>query len=415
MEPVLLLVAIPAIIAVPLLGRPALLGVLVCARSISDIGAGTLGTILPSGMLSSLIGAVIIVVSVWPGGGRKLSKRVSLGLVLFGIVLLLGVVVSGFSFGFQSSNIAEAIRWTSIAAVFVYAFRFIDRRPRCLGKLLMWITLPSLIVGALGFAFQSQLFVNVEGRLSGTFSHPNAAGAFFGVATVVFFSLALASPSRALWLMFVLSLAVCVTTLSLGSLISVTASVLVVLLVSSRRTGVFKALSVCGVVIASMFLLALPIFGERLASFQGDSATGDANSLEWRYLNWEMLLSEWRKSPLFGFGVGTSTEQIMPLGGPPHSAPIQLLVEFGLIGLALATFGLLRMVILGTRLNRRRRWQGGVYISLIIFMIVNGAESNLIGYTAAMYLLALVVGALAASSPNLLHGPSTRESRSPRP
>lgn len=57
------------------------------------------------------------------------------------------------------------------------------------------------------------------------------------------------------------------------------------------------------------------------------------NSFTWRTVHWKLLIDEWRKEPLLGYGLHTSSDFISPWDEEPHNDYIRFLVETGLVGL----------------------------------------------------------------------------------
>ena len=115
------------------------------------------------------------------------------------------------------------------------------------------------------------------------------------------------------------------------------------------------------------------------------------NSLDWRFLNWHLLLGVWREHPLFGTGQSSTREFVQPLGTLPHNEYVRVLVEGGVVGALVVAFGLL--------LPDPRRLAasvltlaGSVGRALVIAVLVDGVADNLFNYTPAIYLVAVGIG-----------------------
>ncbi|MHA7141949.1 O-antigen ligase family protein [Arthrobacter sp. Sr33] len=319
------------------------------------------------------------------------------------LVLIIGSVVRLTADGLAFEAFREAITLGSILAVFVLAFTFASQHLDTSLKYLLWCSFPAALISLVGFYAGVPLMTGAGERLNGTFNHANTAGAFLALSALLAVCLAINLKRPRLLLIAAVSGAGLVATQSIGAWIGVIAACAVYVIATSTLSGLQKGLLI--VVSSVGSLLAINSFGlpDRVSEFVGFNAESAiargvvTNSLDWRLLNWHLLIVEWQERPWFGHGLGATSTTIMPLGAPPHSLPIQLLVEVGIVGCAI--IGCILIYILGRILAalRQGKWEAALLLALATFVLVNGSESNLLGYTPAMYLIALACGVLCAS------------------
>jgi O-antigen ligase len=242
------------------------------------------------------------------------------------------------------------------------------------------------------------LFVTSDQRAVGTFSHPNAAAAFAIIAAIVALCTVLESKSKIAVAMFLLQLAAVMATRSLGAIAGAAIGLMLVILLSHRlefaqRLRLLLAGSLIFLVVG-VAAGATGRFGEFQSACLKTVAGGCAhgNSFEWRLLNWSLLLEEWREQWLLGYGLASTQTHIQPVGTIPHSLPVQLLVETGIIGLLLTTIAIVWLI--RSLLDRRRRspLSSTAALCALAAVILHASESNMLGYTPAMYLMAAVIG-----------------------
>lgn len=395
------LAAIIIIIALPVLPAGRVLLLIVVGRSLAETGAGADGSAMSQG-LAGLFGALAIVAACLPRATR-LHPRLHLPILLVVAVLAYGSVVSYAEIGLVFPSVREAITLGSIVAVFVLAYTFATGALDRAFKYLLWAAVPAAIVGFAGVLASSPLLMSSTGRLNATFNHANTAGAFFGIATVVTVCLALnLKRPRLLWVA-ALTTSCLVMTQSIGAWIGVIAALLVFVVATSALKVWQKTMLMVGSSIAALVSinsLGLPDRFREFVGFNAEAAISQGvttNSLDWRLVNWHLLLGAWEQRPWFGYGLGSTSSSLMPLGAPPHSLPVQLLVELGVVGTAVVAVVLVMVlrIILGNL--RRGRWEAALLLAVAAFVLVNGSESNLLGYTPAMYFIALTCGVLGAS------------------
>ncbi|MHA7287361.1 O-antigen ligase family protein [Arthrobacter sp. MDT3-44] len=394
-------VGVVAIVALPIVPVGKILLLIVVGRSIAELGAASGGTAISSG-LAGLLGALAVVSAFLPRVTR-LHPRLHAPIILIVTVLIYGSIVRYSSEGSFFPSAREAVTLGSIVAVFVLAFTFATSELDRALKYLLWCSMPAALISFGGYLASSPLMVSESGRMNGTFNHANTAGAFFGVATVIAVCLALnLKRPRLLWVA-ALAMACLVVTESIGAWIGVIAALLVFIVATSalnrwQKTALMLSSSVAALI--SINSLGLP---DRFSEFVGANADAairqgvTTNSLDWRLVNWHLLLGAWEQRPWFGYGLGSTSSTLMPLGAPPHSLPVQLLVELGVVGCAVVAVVLLVVLRVIFAALSRNRWEAALLLAIATFVLVNGSESNLLNYTPAMYLIALACGVLGAS------------------
>jgi O-antigen ligase len=384
----------------PLLRAWALLAVIVVLRSLSDFGLGANLPMFPNGIINGAIGLAGLSFALIPSRSRtgRLLKWFAVAITC----ILIGVTAVGlWRFGFAGGAISEALRLLSVVAILIVAARQQPLSDERLGRLLALSILPASALLIVGDILKMPQMESANGRAAGSFSHPNSAAAFMSVAILASLGIWLWNRSKIMLVTASLALVALFLTESLGALIGLCLGALVIIVCSAREVG-GRALLIFGLLtIAGYFILGYTRLTARIAeftSFHLPAASGgaDANSLEWRLLNWRYLIVEWKKSPWLGYGLGSTTTEVRPLGAPPHSLPMQLLLETGVIGCLLVLILFVGGVYLLLKRRREGRREVSILLGLLTFAIVNGAESNLLAYTAALYLAALVSGALVA-------------------
>lgn len=211
---------------------------------------------------------------------------------------------------------------------------------------LMQLILPSGLLPPL-LAPRGGTFTDIQGasRINGTLGHANT------FATFLIFFLGLTywklekSQRRLPWLLL-LSVIIffIVNTKTLIGLVM--AFVLIVVLIAPK----FTPLKLIGGILLFAVIVGLfasTDFGrERLASIANTPllnpdmdisrsillSKSDGNSFNWRLAQWDRLLTAWKQSPIFGYGLGTT-----PIigGNEAHNDYIRWLVEGGIVGLGL--------------------------------------------------------------------------------
>lgn len=377
----------------------------VIGRTLSDVGAATTGSLLPSSLLSTGLGMLLIVAALLPSKDRLSDAQKTVIAVIL-VLLSFSVLVYIARFASIVDALSEPVRVASLLAVFVLSRRYALTQPERSLRMLGVVSIPAAILLLVGAVSGVSIFLSSGERAVGTFSHPNSAAAFFSMTALVGVGVAITKKDKGWWLLAAMSLGALLMTQSLGGLLSWVVGVVVFVLLRSEITALKKASLLVLLTAASVAVSLFSNISTRLEELSdldisGSLSTGQStNSLEWRLINWTAYLDIFATAPLLGTGSGSTYGEIMPLGGPPHSLFIEFLVEYGLLGagtflvlLILAVIYLVRRLASG--------WTPGLILALICLMIVNGSESNLFGYTAAMYYAALAIGVLVTNLPSL--------------
>jgi O-antigen ligase len=315
--------------------------------------------------------------------------------VAIAIFTVEGIVIHGF----HISMMQESVKWLSIIAIYTLAVTISNRGFG--DNLLRFSKAALLIVGALVFLLghaRVTFSLQLDGRYAGTFSHSNAASTFIGVAIITFLIIDKKPNSFAKIFCLSMLFGALFSTGSLGGATSVICSIVVWYAI--KREGIFSAASIASVIAAAgyLFVTNFTNLGNKISFINGEDLGGAANSLvatnsgQWRVINWKLLLDRWAESPILGHGLGSTSEVVAPLGAPPHSMIIQLLVETGLVGSLTVLILFFRYAAL--LFKSRRLESSPKAIVLVAFILVAGFQSNLLLYTPTMYFLAVLFGLL---------------------
>jgi O-antigen ligase len=251
-----------------------------------------------------------------------------------------------------------------------------------------------------------------ELRSNGTFAFPTSAAMFFAIAATVSlwrYNELGAKPLDAQ--LVVLFAAALIATFSIDGLLTLAAMLVALGLL---RAGAWRAkLGPCAV--AAVVLLAFfatPLGSQRISSEAHTNAADveSGTSLAWRLHKWQLLLGQWRHSPLLGGGLGSTltTTASSPTdnytGKPPHNEYIRYLVETGVLGLALLLWG---VGVLARHLLRLRgspaaptATSAAATLALVVLLgcLVNALADNTFINSPTCYAAALLIVA-ALSSP----------------
>jgi len=380
-------------LALVAVGAWAPLVTLLSVRMFGDVGAivGHVATFA----VGALAVAIVALALVAPLQGRGRSV-----LVTIYTLLALSVGWAAVGYGDASGFAREWLRLGSVAALAILALS-VAQRAGSIERLLRIALATAVIPAFVALAQFGTGHVAEQGRAYGTFSHPNAAGAVFAFALLISLALALRTRRPLDWSFVLLFCAAVFTTRSLGSLAATMIGVLA--LTHFRLRGVKRGLLFAGIVGALLVFALSPIGAERVSELQSTTSYSAAaqghitNSLDWRFLNWHLLLGVWREHPLFGTGQSSTREFVQPLGTLPHNEYVRVLVEGGVVGALVVAFGFLCLI--------RAVWRrpsstlaGSVGRALVIAVLVDGVADNLFNYTPAIYLVAVGIGlALGAS------------------
>ncbi|PBC51098.1 hypothetical protein CJ179_10045 [Rhodococcus sp. ACS1] len=382
--------ALVALVILPVFPKRLLLMLLVAGRSLCDIGVAQFDRVDELAIVSGGIAVAAIIGAVLSLLSDSSFTRVAL---LWCVSCFVGVwsVVAFQIYGIRTGLLEETIRLVSIIGILVIAHSVARKRASDF-VLISWMMAPAVIYAISGLVLGFPNMTIYSGRLTASFSHPNAAAAFFGVGCVVGVLLIVIGPSFWRSVFLIANAYALLLTGSLGGIVAASIGAMVVIALTPNRSSEFRAVWCLAVPLC--LVVSFPIFGlsDRLSEFGGESSKLAPDSFEWRLQNWRLLVDIWRERPVFGYGWGSTSLFIQPLGGPPHSAFVQVLVEAGVVGVLLACGTVAYLAIRSIRSARRGSTFGTLTFGLVSFALVNGFESNLLGYTAAGYLLAALFG-----------------------
>jgi O-antigen ligase len=297
--------------------------------------------------------------------------------VLLAMMLFLGAAVLSMLHGPDpAAGIRMFLTLATYASVFALG-KFIVRRPADVEQALRIAAYSSLgpnLIAIFGISTNTLVY-SPEGRLQGTFTHPNIY-AFF-LMTSIAINLFLLSSTR-----------VTVTPRFRQQLICFTAICLALLALTQTRSAwiavslvlVTYAITIdrrwLALVALAPFALLVPAVGDRIFDLEAGNIAGgyaQLNSYAWRELLWSDALQWMRENPQLLLGNGLDLfESLTPLffasGGPegvmPHNAFLQIYFEMGIVGLV--TYGAI-FLALAFELARGRKadWRGTLLMSLL--------------------------------------------------
>lgn len=395
---VLVAMAVIIIMIAPTVPLWAVLVLLVLTRALGDWGLAADRSPLPPGILGAAVsvGFVLCLLVPWyrpvPRKAVGTVLAAALWCAFFGLIAFVGA-------GLGVQALGEAVRLLSVVAAGAVVTRvpFADRGRLRIG--LLWAVLIPAAYQLFAMVVEVPgTFQPDTGRVMGTFSHPNPAGAFFVLGALYGWSITQQRRSLLAWLTLGTAVAAAITTQNLSAVAALFAAALVMRMASPGLSALRRMLELSLLALAGFAMLLIPQIQGRLQEFRGIdlSASGvsadSANSLEWRLINWSRLLEIWVQQPWLGHGLSSTGSVIIPLGSPPHSGPVQLLVETGILGFATATLGLLCLWIAAWRRRRPGLAGPSLVLGIIVVVLLVGSMDNVINYAAALYLAAVSVG-----------------------
>lgn len=397
----LVLVALPAILFLLLvLERRPVHGFLLIftARTLSDSALlpGPVSTLANVAVLGSVVLLLVL---------RKFDHPARYGSTVLGLMLLvtLSTAIGVLQYGFEPSILSEMLRAFGVIAIALLAGRVAQEVPAVpFARGILVASLPALLAVVVGGLLKVPFFYSTTtGRAFGTFSHPLGAAGF--LTLVALLSLFVLRQRPSLLPRWTLGLAVLGTlfTVSLTGLLS-TAAALVVYAVAYRVR--IRLSWLLGGALATGLALAFTTTGQtvvaRLTTLQAPSlaqatSSTDTNSFEWRLRNWYRLVQIWRDDPLFGHGWGTTYDLIQPLGKTPHSGPVRLLVEAGVVGLAVAAWLAWRawssaVRQLSAAVDIPTRELAGLRLAALTAVLANSVAANTMSYIPMLLLFVTV-------------------------
>jgi O-antigen ligase len=390
--------------------------VLILARTLSDSAAvpEAFGALLNTAIAGF---ALLMLIAQLLAGEARLGK---FALWVIGGVLAFSFV-GIFSFGINGDLLGDSLRIISIVSVGSLSVAAATTRgPKVLMGILLGASVPSALLAVVGWASHSPLlYSSATGRAFGTFPHPVAAAGYFSVLALVALYAYFEYRNRWSGPLLILFCVAVLGTASLGGLATLAAGTLALLLLLPNGTRA-KWTAIWALVAGGGVLLAVAgqSLLERISVLRGTSllaeldGTGATNSTTWRFRNWLALLDYWQERPFFGWGFGTTSTIIQPLGELPHSGPVRLLVETGTIGfLTFLGIFLAAMVVAIRQLFRSSGSSGAFRIALLIAAFTNALTSNTLGYIPMLMSIGV---AWAVGKPTaFLHSSGSRDGADP--
>ena len=398
------------------------LGGFLAVRAVSDeFAARPLVAGLNSGALLGLAAISLAAVRV---GTIKRPRGIVMTLLILGAIAF-SAMVGSFVIGYRQGLLEEYIRSASVVAVGLMAANPRGRPSpsKAATALIIAAIVPALSVTIEGLT-QWQRVLTEGFRPQGTLSHPNAAANLFNIMLAVSFWKWMYDGKQTRYLFAAgLMMTTVLMTQSMGGFFQLVATVTALGLFQFRGVGV-RLLAVVAIAGLLAFFVFDPIGLSRadelssndLAAISNDDAQ---NSLDWRLLNWSRLVEEWRKEPVFGWGLSATSDYVRPLAGPrqdgqPHSDVVRLLVEGGVAGFVLVA-GVWVVLVLWlfrqSRANRPNASFMAATMAILLGVTAHGTATDATLNTGPMYFVAALIGtALAVGTA----GSSTEDPAPPR-
>jgi O-antigen ligase len=417
-----------------LLTSPALgVGLLIAARSSLDhfVDRAVLPGFVEINLASALAGIIlilcVIVLAVRMRFGRGIEWGGAPALLWGGWVAfsLLGAGVGHLRHGGEALGLGlrEVIRLATMLAIYLLVVNTArTRRDRTilLGCLLLSFLIPALVGYHELLTGRVSHEVYRVGRLSGTFVHPNPFGMYLTLIIILAAGLWADVRGRQTSRVAIATLLVSAAVLLVFTL---SRSAWAVLLLSlgwwvwglGRRARIAVVLSL--VVIAMLFGGVLRWRFQDLVSEQPavSGLVEEENSLVWRLRNYGLLILTWRESPVFGHGTYTTvivnpqksrSPEGLVRGAGAHNELIRVLVEHGILGVALYLAFIVGMLRSLTRFARQQPApEAGGYPALgrvawIYFAslaILGSMGTEYLSHTALFYVLMALMGVVYAA------------------
>jgi len=318
--------------------------------------------------------------------------------LLFLVIATLSLVASPDRMG----GVRDLFRFISLPAVYVLV-EVIGRSEKGMRRVVAAIALSG--VGPVLFAFlQYTTGVGMhikQGefvRVIGTFLHPNPFALYLALVIPVLVAAWLTVREWRVWLGIIIVglVAALVLTFTRTGWIGLAAAVLVMAFLRYR-----KILFVLPIILAAVLFL-IPSIGARFADLgSSDSPSGTTtNSLDWRYQYWQEALHVVTESPVWGKGISYIKETTEE-GKEAHNDFVRVVVETGLLGLALFVWAIVRVtrsafVAVRERGSPLRQAVRVAFAGTMVAYVLMSLTSNLISQPAVQWyfwsIMALAIG-----------------------
>lgn len=289
--------------------------------------------------LNALLGILaVFLFSIFIFKNKKTWKNIPfkkswLGLILFASVSLF------YSLNF-SLTAKEIIRLISIFLIFSTVF-ILAQKPENNKKLFFLISISSIIPFLTAFwqiLSQTGLggTLGLDGRLYGTFSHPNTFASFiliiFALNLILFFQEKKPQKRKFFLFLTLVPLFLLLETFSRGAWLALCGFLFVLAIYKSPKI----------IFISSLIFILVFSFSEdfrfRLQDVYNPSFT---SSIQWRFDQWQKGIASWKKNFWQGWGAGTETlvfenQYGFYVGNPyTHNDFLRIGIEMGMLGLIL--------------------------------------------------------------------------------
>ena len=316
------------------------------------------------------------------------------------------ILFSGISIIYSidiGATFEETVRIISIFATFVLGHMFCVAIPGARKTIISTILFASIL--PITFAL-FQLVTNTgfsdntgtDGRLFGTFKHPNSFASFLIIIISlltyrVFSSFEEPADRRSKTLFLTLTIGLLILTFSRGGWFA--------LIIFFGIFTLLRAPKVLFISIAIGIILFFvsPAIHDRIEDVYNPPAD---SSVRWRFQQWKNAISAWQLSPIYGYGAGTEIaiferEQGFYAGNPyTHNDMIKVLQETGIVGLAL--FLILILTTLTRLIITHHKLPMGndrLFVLVVILLFIAefsfGMSSNIWRSTAIQWLIWLMI------------------------
>lgn len=387
------------------------LGAILTVRVLTDDRSAPDSRYSGSLNLSGVIAVLLIVVAI---GLLIRRRRTVLPTALAVLWLCIWTLIAVFTRGASTETLREGVREGSIVALAVIVYNGRTSVSDVNAARIVQIAGVAPALAALyQLATHTGMVVASHVRAHGTLAHPNSAAMFFSIAAAASLWLYLDHGRRGVnALLVVLFIAALIATFSIDGLLTL---VLMLIALGVLRPAAFKAkiIPFALAVLVILVFFATPLGSQRIAS-ESSTSLAAANSEEptstfdWRLHKWKTLIPEWEHHPVFGQGLGTTTNTEGPslnefTGALPHNEYARYLVETGVLGLTILLCAL--AILIRSLLRGRRRdllAQDGdaanastLGIVVIVGCLVNSLADNTLlnsptGYAAALIVIAVL-------------------------
>lgn len=360
----------------------------------------------------NLSGAIAILFIVIAAGLLRRYRRAVLPTILASVWLGIWTMIAIHTSGLSTETLREGVREASVVALGVIVCNASGSiTVPTATRLVQLVGITPAVLALYQLVTHTGMLVGGHMRSNGTFSQPNSAVMFFGLATIASLWRYLDHQrQRSDAILVAVFASAAVSTFSIDGLLTLIAMLLAFAVLGSG--GVRAKLAPCVVAGAvALAFLAMPLGAQRVAKESSISlasaARGRPNTdLAWRLHKWETLMPAWESSPLIGRGLGTTTTEAAIAGNrfagvPPLNEYVRYLVETGVIGLVLllvATVTLMRRLV-------HRRWAlelvhsdgadaATLAIIVVIGCLINALADNTLLNSPTAYAATLLIFAV---------------------